>query len=74
MAQTAAKAAQNVNLKSESQADELEFCCNKCGGFILAVEKPTHRLEHIVVFRVRLNCKRCNIRIWRRVTFDPSDD
>jgi RNase P subunit RPR2 len=73
MAQTAASAGQDVALKSEVQADEIEICCDKCGGFIVAVEKPTHRLEHIVVFRLRVNCKRCNRRHWRRITFNPTD-
>ncbi len=59
-------------VSDEPQAGELEVCCPRCGGFVLAVEPPTHRIEHPVVFRVRVYCKRCPHRFTRRVTFNES--
>lgn len=62
----------HIVASDEPQPGELEVCCPKCGGFCLAVEPPTHRLEHPVVFRVRVYCKRCPKRFTRRVQFNVS--
>lgn len=59
-----------VQVDAEPQPGELEICCPKCGGFVVAVEPPAHRLEQNVVFRVRVYCKRCPHRFTKRVTFN----
>lgn len=73
MAETAVDTPQDIDLKSEVEPDEIAVHCDKCTGFIVAVEKPTHRLEHIVVFRMRVFCKRCRRVHIRRITFNPAD-
>lgn len=49
---------------------DLEFCCPKCGGFIAALELPTHRMDQNVVVHLRFHCKRCRQRSRRRVTLE----
>ena len=53
----------------ESAATDVELCCPGCGGFIAAIELPTHRMEHDCTIHVRLHCKRCRKRSRRRITF-----
>ena len=70
MPETITKPQLTVKVTDEPQPGELEICCPKCGGFVVAVQPPTHRLEQNVVFRVRVYCKRCPHRFTKRVTFN----
>lgn len=61
---------QRTRATAAPEPNELELCCPLCGGFIAAIEKPTHRLEQNVSFRIRLYCKRCPHKFRTRVTFE----
>ena len=55
---------------SESVPNDLEFCCSGCGGFLVALELPTHRMEQSVTVYLRYHCKRCRKRNRRRVIIE----
>lgn len=62
----------SVEITSEPEPDEIDLHCPRCSGFCCAIEKPTHRLEQNVSFRVRLYCKRCNRKFHNRITFNET--
>ncbi len=55
----------------ETQPDEIELYCPKCGGFITAIIPPEKPPLSSVEFHVRAYCKRCSRRFVRRITFSP---